>query len=245
MRYIHIKSAWQGHSDCRNCTLREMVLFSDLQEQDFLIVHEQIDDMAFPPNAVMFHMGARAEAVYTVRRGAVKLVRYSSNGAQRVVRVLKKGDVVGLEALLGNAYEHTAVTLNEVEVCRIPLPVMQRLDRETQRLERRLMERWQRALSEAHTWLAELTGGMADARTRVARLLLRMRVLGDDGELLVCMPSREDIGSILGITVETASRIISSFQRDGLIQSVDGRNRLYRADIPVLEQIAAGPADGY
>ena len=102
----------------------------------------------------------------------MKLVQYLPDGSQRIVRLLHSADVAGLEALLGQSYQHDAVVLQAASVCRLPIEVVKRLDRDSPKLHHELLLRWQRALTEADAWLTLLSTGTA--RQRVARLLLRL-----------------------------------------------------------------------
>jgi hypothetical protein len=47
MIQIKTESAWRGTSDCRNCGIRDLVLFADLNEEDFNHVHAPIDDLVY------------------------------------------------------------------------------------------------------------------------------------------------------------------------------------------------------
>ncbi len=227
-----IKAAWEGASQCRNCGIRHLALFADLQEGDFTLIHEPIEDLHYKAGTVLYRPGEPPTHVFTVRSGLLKLTQYLAGGTQRIVRLLKQGDVAGLEAVLGEAYQHAAMALQPVDVCRIPVTAIQRLDTQTPRLHYQLMQRWQRALQEADTWLTELSTGTA--RARVARLLLRQAEASADGtfELL----GREDVGAILGMTTETASRVIADYKRSGYVQDVNGG--WVRADLSALAGIA-------
>lgn len=238
MRYVKIKSQWQGHSDCSGCGVRQSALFADLREEDLSSLHETIDDLEFERNAVMYHMGASADCLFTVRRGAVKLLRYTPDGTQRIVRVLRPGDVAGIEALLQRPYQHTAVTAAPTAVCRIPVEVVEGLNRSTPRLHRRLMDKWHTALSEADAWPSELAAGSAPVRARMARMLLRLRLSAESD--LALRLALEDIGAILGIKVETASRALSALRRDGFIVPEDRERQFYRLDVASLELEAMG-----
>ena len=57
---IKIDSAWQGTSDCRSCGIRDMVLFADLNEQDFSQIHTPIDDLVFPADVMLYAEGEQA-----------------------------------------------------------------------------------------------------------------------------------------------------------------------------------------
>jgi len=221
---IKTESAWRGTADCRHCGIRDMVLFADLHEDDFNLIHAPIDDLEIAAGQPVVRLGETATSLYTLRVGLVKLVRNTIDGRQRIVRVLRAGDVIGLEALMGPTYESDAIALSPIKVCRLPLQVIQRLNRETPRLHQRLLEKWHRSLKEADDWLADLNFG--NARQRVAGLILKMR---SEHDAAVCtLFSREDMGAMLDLKLETVSRTLNAFQREGLIEPLDKQGRVYR-----------------
>lgn len=221
---IKTESAWRGTSDCRSCGIRDMVLFADLREEDFNLIHAPIDDLELAIHQPLVRMGETATSLYTLRAGMVKLVRNTVDGRQRIVRVLRSGDVVGLEALMGPTYDSDAIALTPIKVCRLPLQVIQRLNNETPRLHQRLLEKWHRSLKEADDWLADLNFG--NARQRVAGLILKMRSSGDAS--VVTLFSREDMGAMLDLKLETVSRTLNAFVREELIEPQDKIGRVYR-----------------
>ena len=171
--------------------------------------------------------------MYTIRSGVVKLVQYLADGSQRIVRLVKTADVTGLEALVNDSYEHDAIVLQPTEVCCLPVATVKSLSKENPTLHVELLKRWQRALSEADAWLTELSTG--SSRERVARLLLRL--VDSDTQTECMLFGREDIGAMLGITTETASRTIAEFKRKGLLTDRGG-NR-YRVDVKKVEDLLA------
>jgi CRP-like cAMP-binding protein len=106
---------------------------------------------------------------------------------------------------------------------------VQLLGQDNPQLHVELLHRWQRALSEADAWLTELSTG--PARERVARLLLRLVREQETPECTLF--GREDLGAMLGITTETASRTIAEFKRQGILTDLGG-NRT-RVDIEKIE----------
>lgn len=221
---IKTESAWRGTADCRTCGIRDMVLFADLKEEDFNLIHAPIDDLEYAVGQPLVRMGETATSLYTLRSGVIKLVRNTVDGRQRIVRVLRSGDVVGLEALMGPTYDSDAIALTPIKVCRLPLQVIQRLNRETPRLHQRLLEQWHRSLKAADDWLAELNFG--SARQRLAALILTMRS-GHDPSVCTLF-SREDMGAMLDLKLETVSRTLSAIAREGLIEPMDKIGRVYR-----------------
>ncbi|WP_353236837.1 Crp/Fnr family transcriptional regulator [Limnohabitans sp.] len=229
---IQIDSAWKGTSDCRNCGIRDMVLFADLNEQDFGEIHAPIDDMVFAADAPLYTEGQAALGVFTLRKGMIKLVRSTADGRERIVRVLRTGDVVGLEALATARYDTEAIALVEAHVCRIPLSVLHHLSANSPRLHKRLMQKWQQALKDADDWLADLNFG--SARQRVAALALKMRDPDQPG--MTSFFAREDMGAMLDIKLETVSREISALVRDGALKPCDKQGRRYEITNEVLLQ---------
>lgn len=159
----------------------------------------------------------------TIRSGMVKLVRNISDGRERIVRILRQGDVVGLEAIATGQYSNEAVALTDLSVCRIPIQLIQQLSTTSPRLHKRLTTQWQSALQSADDWIADLNFG--SARRRVAQLILKMRdPLQPE---IAAVFSREDMGGMLDLKLETVSREISRLIHDGLIRPVDKSNRRY------------------
>ena len=232
VKNVTLREAWSGEADCLNCSLRTTVLFAGLEEKDFERIHDPIDQFVMRPGTALYHAGDVGDYMFTVRSGTFKLVQYLPDGGQRIVRLARTTDVIGLEAMLDERSHHDAIAVHKTEVCRFPARVVRTLGAESPRLHRELMARWQRALSEADAWLRELSTG--SARQRVARLLLR---LVRDQESSECeLFSREDMGAMLGITTETASRTIAEYKRQSLLVEVSPN--FFLLDIPNLRRIA-------
>jgi CRP/FNR family transcriptional regulator len=227
---IKTESAWRGTADCRNCGIRDMVLFADLNEEDFKLIHAPIDDLTYAPGDSLFQAMSAVRGVFTVRQGFVKLVRVTADGRERVVRVLQPGDVAGLEALATSHYDTDAVALNEVSVCRIPLDVMQQLSANSPRLHKRLMEKWQSALKQADDWLAEINFGTAQQRVR--NFVRKMHEVTQDGT--VTLFGRDDMGAMMDLQLETVSREVAALVRNGVLEPLDKVGRRYRVNEPHL-----------
>jgi CRP-like cAMP-binding protein len=220
--------------DCAQCPAESLGLFSGAfrTQRAYLVDGFRIVQVA--PQELLYRLGDTAEFVFILRYGLMKLVRYSAGGDERIVRLARGGDTVGLEALSGTPYRHTAVALSDTALCRVPARLVLETERSDPRFVDRVMAEMQEELEKADLFLTELCSGAAHAR--IARLLLHLREgRGDDACFL---PMREEIGSLLGVTMETASRIVAEFRRDGLIRPLDDGQRV-SLDIPRLEAIAA------
>jgi len=224
---------WAGRSDCAHCAIRNRVLFADLPHDELNVALLAVDDLVYQPDRLLYRIGEQGKVLYTVRRGMVKLVRDLADGTERVVRLLKAGDVAGIEVAIGSRYKHTAITLTETEVCRIPLSTLERLEVQSPHLAHQLMLRWQNAVDDADRALVEFSTGAAEAR--IAHLLLYLSSLNEDGTGIEL--SRHDMGSFLGITTETASRAMADLKRRGLVTELPGGDT-FRCNRELLARIA-------
>jgi len=222
---VTIKQAWDGVADCLNCTLRDSVLFNGLREDDFSVIHDQVEQVTLNPGDVLYRVGDVGHHLFTVRSGLIKLVQYLPDGAQRIVRLIHDTDVLGLEMLVDKHYLHEAVVLRTTELCRYPVETVNSLCQSNSVLHKDLMARWQKALSEAEASLTQLSTGIA--KRRMANLLLRLLIRRGSTECILL--NREDMGSILSMTTETASRTISEFKRLGIIKEI--RHNHFNLDI--------------
>lgn len=212
---------------CARCEVRSGSLFGALDPNSIVRIHADIDDPSLPAETRIYARGEPGTAVYTVRAGIVRFQRMTADGERRIVRLAGRGDLIGQEALLQQPYADEAVACTAVQLCRIPRQLVAQLGRADSALTHELMRRWQQALEQAGAWAAELTSGVA--RRRVLKLLGELsRLAGDSGE--IWMPRREDMGAMLGLTVETASRMISQLRREGVLRSLGQRRAVLDAD---------------
>ena len=230
MESKHIDHAWNGKANCKDCAIRQMVLFADLDQSDFNLIHHPINELQLEKGETLYKEGDSPQAIYTIRSGMIKLVHYLADGSFRIVRVLRQGDVTGMEALDNKNYLQHAIVLETASLCQIPVKEIESINQRSPRLFKQLNNRWQRVIFDADLWITSFTTGFA--RQRVAHLLL---YIANDGDGEQCfLPSREDIGAILSITTETASRIIAEFKREGIIETRP--SHYAKLDIAVLKK---------
>lgn len=235
---MQVKIHTIGAHECGSCGMRENSLFADLTAEDFKLIDQPIHDLRADAQTTLFEEGSPGTHLLTIRSGLVKLVRYQSDGTQRIIRLLTSGDIAGLEITANPTYDSTAIAVTDVQACRIPQPVIARLEAQSPRLHSQLLRKWHEALKQADDFIADLASG--SARQRLARLLLQLSHHG--AVQSVMLPSREDVGAMLGITTETASRAVAAFRREGLLESLDRLGRHFRIDAAQLSAVASRDA---
>lgn len=199
---------------CGRCVIRNTLERNRLPEEGLSGLLLRIQNTAFAPKRSLYRQDAPADAVYSLRAGTVKLVHQGAAGETRIVRLLKTGDLAGLEAIASvERYRHSAVAVDGVDACRIPLEVIAHMETAGHDFHRELRKRWQSNLDEADSFISALSSGTAEQR--LARLLLKLAE-HHSGPQCVAL-TRSDIGAALGVSMETASRLMADFRRRGLI----------------------------
>jgi CRP-like cAMP-binding protein len=222
---------------CADCGVRRFALFGVLDHEALDRIHVHIANIKLSPGQVLYAAQGAGTAAFTVRSGVVRLERINERGERRILRLAGRGDMVGMEAMLGQSYAAEAVACTDVEVCRLPRTLLDQLSQEEPGLLRDMMKRWQRALDDADEWLTELCAG--PARHRMLRLLLKLSEYADGPE--VWLPSRLEMSAMLDMTIETASRIVSQLKREGVLDAPDQRHARIHMDalLAALKDAAA------
>ena len=158
---------WVGRADCRHCNIRHLMLFSGLPDEAFDRLLQPIENCIFQAGSALFEEGRDDHAVFSIRSGMIKMMSLTADGGQRIVRLLGGGAAIGLELLeSGNRYRHSAIAVNDVDACRIPLATMLSLEAEYPQLCQQVRKRLQEHLDRADQWIVTL--GTGPARKRVS-----------------------------------------------------------------------------
>lgn len=192
----------------------------------------------YAPHSVLYHQGSMSDALVFITGGLLKLITHMPNGRARIVRMHRPGSILGLSGLLALPHEHTTVALTRVTTLHLPMNVARQLRSEHPESYVTLVERWHDYLVEADTWITHFSTG--PIRGRVARLLAFLSsfdpsLMRGYVHLLTC----EEMGSILGVTGESVSRILAEFKRQRILaRNENEAAEIYQTDIQRLQQIA-------
>jgi CRP/FNR family transcriptional regulator len=225
---------WVGRAHCDKCHIRRLMLFSELPDEAFEKLLQPIDHFLHLPGSVIYEAGTHKQFIYSIRRGVVKLVHVAQDGSYRIVRLLGPGAAIGLELLEGvDSYHHTAIAADQVDLCRIPVSTVRQLESRHPALCERVGKQLQEQLNLADQWIVAL--GAGHARQRVAQLILILEEFFADENGAFILLNREDMAAMIGITVETVSRVIAELKRQNILYKT--KDKLYMCDIPALREI--------
>jgi len=178
------------------------------------------------------------EALYLVLDGRIKLMTYSPDGSARIVRLHKRGSILGLNGLLGEIHDHTAIAIDEVALYVLPIKTIRAIEEEDREAYTALLEYSHEYLKEADTWITEFSAG--GIRGRVARLVLYLMSQDEStGACEVDLLTVNEMAEIIGVTPESVSRTLADFKRRRMLSQVSNKTPdVYACDTDALQKEA-------
>jgi CRP/FNR family transcriptional regulator len=194
-------------------------LFQNLLPEERERVRPLVVMRSFDQGEAIFREGDPAARFHFIIGGRVKIVKSAPDGKEIILEILGPGDPVGAVAVFQDRpFPASAVPLETTSVLTLPAPEFFALTSANPALMRGILAGLTRRLMELTRRLADRS---ARAELRVARLLLtlaeRMGRREKDGLRLPLVLSRQEIAELVGITQETAIRIMSRWGKEGLV----------------------------
>ncbi len=175
---------------------------------------------SFATGDYLYRSGDRFKSLHAIRSGSFKTRVLHEDGREQVTGFLMAGEIVGLEAISTDIHTCEALAMEDTEVCELPYAKLAELSREIPSLQRHLHKIMSREIVRDQGIMLLL--GSMRAEERLAAFLLnlsqRNAIHGMSATQLRLRMSRMEIGSYLGLKLETVSRAFSHFQDEGLIQ---------------------------
>ena len=206
---------------CSTCHLKDLCLPCGLTGSDV----ERLDELRFARRRVhegqhLYHEGEKFQFIYAVRSGTFKSSLMLKDGREQVTGFQMAGELLGLDGLAAGTHASSATALEDAEICAIPYAHLSDLAAGTPDLQHVISRLMSREIVREHS-LMMLLGSM-NAEERLAAFLLnvsqRMKARGYSASEFHLRMSRAEIGSFLGMKLETVSRTFSAFQQQRLLE---------------------------
>ena len=185
----------------------------------------------------LFHTGTPFTALYAVKLGTLKTIVLSDDGREQVAGYHMSGDLLGMDGMADDRHACEAIALEDTEMCVMPFTRIEELSRHVPALQHNLHKFLSREIERDHRVMLLL--GSMRAEERLAAFLLnlseRYKTRGYSSTEFQLRMTREEIGSYLGLKLETVSRLFSKFQEEGLLK-VAGRS-VKIINMPILKQL--------
>jgi CRP/FNR family transcriptional regulator len=210
---------------CSTCSMRELCLPGGLNPDELKQVDALVGNRTkLKKNDSLYRAGEPFHALFAIRLGSLKTTVLAEDGREQVSGYHMLGDIIGLDGIGTDRHGCQAIALEDTEVCVLPFERIEELARSVPALQHNLHQFLSKEISRDHNIMLLLGSMRAEERLAVFLLNLaeRYRRRGYSSTEYVLRMTREEIGSYLGLKLETVSRLFSRFQEVGLIQ-VQGR----------------------
>ena len=218
---------------CSNCNLRELCMPLGLNEEEL----KRLDDLVATRRKIargdsLYRNGERFSALYAIRTGFFKTTVAVEDGRDQVTGFQMAGEVIGLDGIVSEHHTCDAVALEDAEVCVMNFDRIEDLSREINALQRHVHKIMSREIVREHGVMLLL--GSMRAEERLAAFLLnlvqRLHARGISKSELILRMTREEIGSYLGLKLETVSRTFSKFVEEGIVEVKQRHVRILNSD---------------
>ena len=206
---------------CSNCNLRELCMPMGLNAEELDRVDQLVSTRrAVRRGAALFHNGEKFSSLYAIRTGFFKTCVTTEDGRDQVTGFQMAGEIIGLDGIVQDQHTCDAIALEDAEVCVMPFDRIEEISREVTALQQHVHRIMSREIVRDHGVMLLL--GRMRAEERLAAFLLnlvqRLQARGFSKSELVLRMTREEIGSYLGMKLETVSRTFSKFADDGVVE---------------------------
>ena len=205
---------------CSSCNLRELCLPMGLNADEIDKLDRVISTRKrIKRGQALFNVGDKFTSLYAVRSGFFKTCVTTADGRDQVTGFQMTGEIIGMDGIVSDHHSCDAVALEDAEVCVMPFDQVEELSREFTTLQHHVHKILSREIVRDHGVMLLL--GSMRAEERLAAFLLnlvqRLHARGFSQSEFVLRMTREEIGSYLGMKLETVSRTFSKFAEDGII----------------------------
>jgi CRP/FNR family transcriptional regulator len=219
---------------CSSCNLKELCMPLGLTPDEL----NRVDDVVAARRKVkrgttLFRTGEKFTSLFAIRTGFFKTSVVSEDGKDQVTGFQMAGEIIGLDGIVNDHHTCEAVALEDAEVCVMPFDRVEELSREVVSLQRHIHKIMSREIVREHGVMLLL--GSMRAEERLAAFLLnlvqRLNARGFSQTELVLRMTREEIGSYLGLKLETVSRTFSKFVEEGIVEVKQRHIRIVNAEM--------------
>jgi CRP/FNR family transcriptional regulator len=241
----HCQSADEAPTTLRSyekqeCEYCEAKLYAGLSARQVSQLRGRLGYCRSGPRQILFHAGDPSKYLYVVREGQLKLTRTDVDGHEHLLNLVGPGYFLGFDTIGNPSYSYSAETLTSTIFCRIRHDDIVWLLAQSPQVTLNILLAVNEQLAQARNMIRAL--GQKTAIEKVAALLLSLyppTAEGGSGKAGALHLSRQEMAEILGLTVETVSRIMAELRRKGIINAP--RGRIVVSARPRLEALAGGP----
>lgn len=208
---------------CEQCIVREFSAIKALNKDELLKIADCKTSYTVKKGETVFDEGDALNGIYCIKDGICKLSKLSDNGKDQIVKLVKKGELLGQRSLISEESTNlSAVAVEDMQVCFIPKQEILKFFNENNQFSLNMMKSVCGDLKDADDNMVNLA--QKTVKQRLAETLLKLETdfgIHDDGSLKIQL-SREEIAGMIGTATESCIRLLSEFNKEGWI-SLQGK----------------------
>jgi CRP-like cAMP-binding protein len=205
-------------SKCEQCIVREFSAIKALKKDELLRIADCKTSYTVKKGEPIFNEGDALNGIYCIKDGICKLSKLSDNGKDQIVKLAKKGELLGQRSLISEESTNlSAVAVEDMQVCFIPKQEILQFFNENNQFSLNMMKSVCGDLKDADDNMVNLA--QKTVKQRLAETLLKLETdfgIQEDGSLKIQL-SREEIAGMIGTATESCIRLLSDFNKEGWI----------------------------
>ncbi len=226
-------------SKCEQCIVRQFNSFKALTKDELVRISGCKTSKFVAKGDIIFNEGEHLNGVYCVRDGICKVSKLSENGKDHIIKLLKKGDIIGQRSLINNeATNLSAVALQDMELCFIPKSEIINDLANNADFSMEMLRILAENVRDTDNMVIDFA--QKSVKQRLAKSLILFKgTFGEDAEGYIdIVLTREEIANIIGTATESAIRLISEFKKKNFIETSGKKIKLL--DQRGLEKLLSG-----
>lgn len=205
-------------SKCEQCIVREFSALKALNKDELLRMADCKTSFVVKKGETIFEEGDSLNGIYCIKDGVCKLSKLSDNGKDQIVKLVKKGELLGQRSLISEESTNlSAVAIEDMHVCFVPKQEILQFFNENNQFSLNMMKSVCGDLKDADDGIVNLA--QKTVKQRLAETLLKLESdfgIHEDGSLKLQL-SREEIAGMIGTATESCIRLLSEFNKEGWI----------------------------
>ena len=215
------------NSRCENCIIRQMNSFKALKKEELKRMSDNKETRTIKKGEIIFKEGERLGGVFCVRDGVSKLSKLADTGRDQIVKLAKKGEVLGQRSVVASEITNLSATaLEDMEVCFIPKSYIKDPLQHNPEFTNAVLKHMTQDLKNAEDVIVNMA--QKTVRQRVAEVLMYLEEkFGTDKEgYLYLQLTREDIADVVGTATESLIRTLTLLKKEGLVATKGKRIKI-------------------
>lgn len=226
--------------NARMSVLKQNAFFQELDVETLRKIAARCTFRAYKRHELIWLEGDASDTLALIRDGYVKIVKHSDGGKDVLLELLGPGDVLGAVVLLeGRPYPASARTMDNTQLLLLSRDDFLEIIRQNPAVATQALIAMGARLRHAHEMMRELATECVEARIANVLLILASKLAQGPScrTMLRVRLTRRDIADMVGTAMETAIRVLSKWEKEGILARERGKTILL--DIPALHAIAS------